>query len=382
LIRGRLLIMLDLAIVIVNYNVCDLLRDCLKSVYASTGITQGRPSGFDVCVVDNASPDDSAAMVAREFPQAHLIRNTENLGYAAANNLGLRYFGFGDQQSVVSSQQSVDSGQRSAVSGQRSVDSSQGSVDSSRRSAASYQQAHGGAAQGSGSAVRSNFHAKRPAPGSQLPTPDLPRYALLLNPDTVVPPDAFARMIQLMDEHPDFGVSGPKLARLDGSLDLACRRGFPSVEVSFWRLTKLSKIFPRSRRFGRYNMTYLDPDQAAEIDAVVGAFMLVRRAAIEQAGLLDEIFWMYGEDLDWAYRIKQRGWKVYYYPQVVVTHVKRASSSQDNAGAARAKYEFDRAMWLFYRKHYQAATPAPFDWLVKFGLGLKGGAALRAEMKQ
>jgi GT2 family glycosyltransferase len=108
----------------------------------------------------------------------------------------------------------------------------------------------------------------------------------------------------------------------------------------------------------------------------------VRREAIEQAGLLDEIFWMYGEDLDWAYRIKQCGWKVYYYPQVVVTHVKRASSRQDNIGAAKAKAEFDRAMWLFYRKHYQAATPGPIDWLVKFGLGLKGGAPLRDEMKR
>jgi hypothetical protein len=314
--------MLDLAIVIVNYNVCDLLRACLKSVYASTGLS------FAVCVVDNASPDDSAAMVGREFPQAHLIRNVENTGYAAANNLGLRYFGFtdpgiGDREANASSQ--------SAISNQQSA---------------------------------------------------LPRYALLLNPDTVVPPDAFARMVQLMDDYPDFGVSGPKLVRLDGSLDLACRRGFPSVEVSFWRLTKLSKIFPRSRRFGRYNMTYLDPDQPAEIDSVVGAFMLVRREAIVQAGLLDEIFWMYGEDLDWAYRIKQRGWKVYYYPAVVVTHVKRASSSQDNAGAAKAKYEFDRAMWLFYRKHYQAQTAAPIDWLVKFGLGVKGGAPLKAEMKQ
>jgi len=303
--------MLDLAIVIVNYNVCDLLRDCLKSVYASTGFTPGGPLRYDVCVVDNASPDDSAGMVAREFPQAHLIRSAENMGYAAANNLGLRYFGFGD-----------------------------------------------------------------------IPNSTLPRYALLLNPDTVVPSDAFAQMIQLMDDQPGFGVSGPKLVRRDGSLDLACRRGFPSVEVSFWRLTKLSKIFPRSRRFGRYNMTYLDPDQPAEIDSVVGAFMLVRREAIEQAGLLDEIFWMYGEDLDWAYRIKQWGWKVYYYPRVVVTHVKRASSSQDTAGAAKAKTEFDRAMWLFYRKHYQAATPAPVDWLVKFGLGLKGGAPLRAEMKR
>ena len=316
--------MLDLAIVIVNYNVCDLLRDCLTSVYASTGLE------FDVCVVDNASPDDSADMVVREFPQVHLLRNTQNMGYAAANNLGLKFFGFRDQGLGIGDQGS-GKGDQSAIQNLKS---------------------------------------------------EIPRYALLLNPDTVVPPDAFARMIQLMDEHPDFGVSGPKLVRLDGSLDLACRRGFPSVEVSFWRLTKLSKIFPRSKRFGRYNMTYLDPDRPAEIDSVVGAFMLVRREAIAQAGLLDEIFWMYGEDLDWAYRIKQCGWKVYYYPQVVVTHVKRASSSQDNAGAAKAKYEFDRAMWLFYRKHYQAATPSPVDWLVRFGLGLKGGAPLKKEMNK
>jgi GT2 family glycosyltransferase len=204
---------------------------------------------------------------------------------------------------------------------------------------------------------------------------------LLLNPDTVVPPDAFANMLALMDEQPEFGVAGPKLIRLDGSIDLACRRSFPSVEVSFWRLTQLSKLFPRSWRFGRYNMTYLDPDQPAEIDSVVGAFMLVRGAAIEQAGLLDETFWMYGEDLDWAYRIKQAGWCVYYYPKVVVQHIKRASSGQENAAAVRAKYEFDRAMWLFYRKHYQADTARWLDALVRFGVGLKGGPRLRAEMR-
>lgn len=322
--------MLDLAIVIVNYNVCDLLRDCLRSVYASAGLALGRPLGFEVCVVDNASPDDSAAMVAREFPQVKLIRNAENRGYAAANNLGLRYFGFKD-----------------AARGSETLRGDQGLSRTALR-----------------------------APHSALP-----RYALLLNPDTVVPPDAFAQMLQLMDQNPSFGVSGPKLVRRDGSLDLACRRGFPTVEVSFWRLTRLSKLFPRSRRLGRYNMTYLDPDQPAAIDSVVGAFMLVRREAIQQAGLLDEIFWMYGEDLDWAYRIKRGGWQVYYYPPVVVQHLKRASSSQSTAGAAKAKYEFDRAMWLFYRKHYQAATPRPIDALVRLGLGLKGGPQLRAEMK-
>ena len=320
--------MLDLAIVIVNYNVCDLLRDCLRAVYASTGLALGRPLGFEVCVVDNASPDNSADMVAREFPQARLIRNTENLGYAAANNLGLRYFGFGDRGSGIGDQESPNQ--------------------------------------------NSEF---------RILNSEIPRYALLLNPDTVVPPDAFAQMIRLMDHNPMFGVSGPKLVRLDGSLDLACRRGFPTVEVSFWRLTRLSKLFPRSQRFGRYNVTYLDENQPAEIDSVVGAFMLVRREAIQQAGLLDEVFWMYGEDLDWAYRIKQRGWRVYYYPPVVVRHLKRASSGQSTAGAAKAKYEFDRAMWLFYRKHYQAGTPRPIDALVRWGLGLKGGPQLRAEIK-
>lgn len=313
--------MRDLGIVIVNYNVCDLLRDCLKSVYSSADAT------FEVCVVDNASPDDSADMITREFPQAHLIRNQANVGYATANNLGLRYFGFGVQGAR---------GQEPGIN---------------------------------------NSAEQRYMLGN-------PRYALLLNPDTLVPPDAFAKMIRLMDQHSDLGIAGPKLVRLDGSLDLACRRSFPTPEVSFWRMTYLSKIFPRTKLFGRYNMTYLDADQPAEIDAVVGAFMLVRGQAIDQAGLLDEQFWMYGEDLDWAYRIKQKGWKVYYYPQVVVQHIKRASSGQSNAGAAKAKYEFDRAMWLFYRKHYQAQTSPLVDKFVRFGIGLKGGSKLRAEMQQ
>ena len=330
--------MLGLGIVIVNYNVRDLLRDCLNSVYASQGIT------FQVCVVDNHSPDDSAAMVAREFPRAHLMRNTDNAGYAAANNLGLRYFGFG--------------GQGLGIGDQGSGIGDRGSGNQPSATPALHRTAFGA----------SVSNQKSP----------IPRYALLLNPDTVVSPDALARMIQLMDEHPDFGVSGPKLVRLDGSLDLACRRSFPTPEVSFWRMTYLSKLFPRSKLFGRYNMTYLDPDQPAEIDSVVGAFMLVRREAILQAGLLDEMFWMYGEDLDWAYRIKQAGWRVYYYPKVVVRHVKRASST----GSPRARYEFDRAMWLFYRKHYQAQTPGWMDALVRLGIGLKGGARLRAEMRQ
>ncbi|HEY89430.1 MAG TPA: glycosyltransferase family 2 protein [Thermoflexia bacterium] len=265
---------MDLGIVVVSYNTCALLRRCLTTVYASRGLA------FRLCVVDNASPDASAEMVTREFPQALLIANVENVGYPAANNQGLRALGF-----------------------------EQGQTDG-------------------------------------------PRYALLLNPDTEVQPTALAQTVAFMDEHPELGILGPKLVRPDGSLDLACRRSFPSPEISFYQLTGLARLFPQSRRLGRYNLTYLDPDQGAEVDAVVGAFMLVRRAAITAVGLLDESFFMYGEDLDWAYRIKAAGWKVYYYPAVTVLHVKRAASRQ----SAKAQIEFWRSMEIFYRKHYAAQT--------------------------
>jgi len=114
----------------------------------------------------------------------------------------------------------------------------------------------------------------------------------------------------------------------------------------------LARLFPKSRIFGRYNLTYLDENEGAEVDSVVGAFMLVRREAIRDVGLLDDTFFMYGEDLDWAYRLKAAGWRVYYYPEVTVLHVKRASSRQN----PRSKVEFWRSMEIFYRKHYACGT--------------------------
>lgn len=207
---------------------------------------------------------------------------------------------------------------------------------------------------------------------------DAPRYALLLNPDTEVPPDALCRMVQFMDGRPDVGAAGPKLVLADGSLDLACRRSFPTPEVSFYRFSGLSRLFPRHPRFGRYNMTFVDPDREIEVDSVVGAYMQVRRAAIEQVGLLDESFFMYGEDLDWAYRIKQAGWKIYYHPQVTVRHVKRAASRRSK----KAQFEFQRAMLIFYRKHYRTQTPLWLHSLVMAGLLLKGGAALWPEIRR
>ncbi|MBZ0315362.1 MAG: glycosyltransferase family 2 protein [Anaerolineae bacterium] len=203
--------------------------------------------------------------------------------------------------------------------------------------------------------------------------PTAPRYGLLLNSDTEVPPTAFAEMVQYMDrpEHQNVGAAGCKLWLPENKLDLACRRSFPTPEVSFYRMMGLSKLFPHSKRFGRYNMTYLSPNVETEVDSVVGAFMMVRRETIAQVGLLDETYWMYGEDLDWAFRIKQAGWKIMYNPAVTVLHIKRASSRKSK----RAKIAFTEAMVKFYQEHYRQTTPLWLHLLVMTGLTIKGGPA-------
>jgi len=199
-----------------------------------------------------------------------------------------------------------------------------------------------------------------------------PRYVLLLNPDTVVPEDALARMVAYLDERPQVGAAGPKLVRQDGSLDLACRRSFPTPEVSFYRKSGLSRLFPKNPRVSRYNLTDRDPDQEMEVDSVCGAFMMVRSEAIEKVGLLDETFFMYGEDLDWAYRLKQAGWQVRYNPAVSVLHYKGSSSKQRSV---RALNDFYRAMLIFYRKHFAGHRPVPINWIIEGAIYLFWGIA-------
>lgn len=201
-------------------------------------------------------------------------------------------------------------------------------------------------------------------------------HVLLLNPDTIVPRGAVAALLACLEAEPDLGVVGPKLLLADGTLDRACRRGFPTPAVSFYRFSGLARAFPHSPRFGRYNMTFLDDDAPADVDSVVGACMLVRGAAVAQVGLLDERFWMYGEDLDWALRIRRAGWRVGYRPQVIVHHVKRAASRH----SPRARREFTRAMWLFYRKHYDGTARWWVRGAVRAGLALRGGPALAREI--
>lgn len=199
------------------------------------------------------------------------------------------------------------------------------------------------------------------------------QYVLLLNTDCFVEPDTLQITANFLDTHPNAGVVGPKVLLADGRLDLACRRSFPTPASAFWKLTGLARRYPHHPRFAGYNLTYLDPDETHQVDSVMGAYMLVRLSAIDAAGLLDESFFMYGEDLDWAYRIKKHGWSVHYYPAAQVLHLKGASSSRQSY---RLIVEFYRAMYLFHRKHYAPSTFILVNWSITAGIIARGGYAL------
>lgn len=194
------------------------------------------------------------------------------------------------------------------------------------------------------------------------------RYVLLLNSDTVVRPDTLDVMVTFMDTHPTVGASGCKVVLPNGELDKACRRGFPTPSASFYYAFGFSKLFPNVPRFNQYQLGYLDPDESYPVDCLVGAFMMVRREVIDQVGGLDEEFFMYGEDIDWCYRIKQAGWEIYYYPKTSIIHYKGASSRRK---PFKIVYEFHRAMWLFHRKHYKKKYLPLVNGLVYLGIGIK-----------
>ena len=187
------------------------------------------------------------------------------------------------------------------------------------------------------------------------------RYVLLLNPDTELPPSALSQLHAVMEKNSQWGIVGPKLIRADGSLDLACRRSFPTPWNALMKACGLAKRFPKSRVTAGYNLTYLDPSLSYPLDAVVGAFMFIRRDALVEAGPLDDSFFMYGEDLDLCYRIKQAGWQVWYWPAVSVRHLKGESSRQR---PGRMTFEFFRSMHLFYAKHQAPHNPTVLNFLV------------------
>jgi len=276
--------MIDLSIVVVSYNVRDLLAQCLESVCRPQPSVDRLIQKSDdwnltteIWVVDNASADASAAMVREKFPAVHLIENRENRGFAAANNQA--------------------------------------------------------------------FALTRG------------RYVLMLNPDTQVKPGALTTLVEFMDEHSRAGACGGKLLYADGTLQHSAFR-FPTLAQIFLDFFPLNWRLTNSRLNGRYPTTWYAGGKPFQIDHPLGADFLVRRQAAEQAGWLDDEFFIYCEEIDWAMRIKRAGWEIWCVPQAEIVHYEAQSTRQFRD---KMFVELWRARWRLFNKHYSPA----FRWAAK-----------------
>lgn len=261
-----------LSVIIVNYNVKHYLWQCLDSV-------QRAARGLDVetWVVDNASTDGSIDFLRSQFPDVHYVENTENVGFARANNQAIR--------------------------------------------------------ESTGELV------------------------LLLNPDTFIAEDTLQHCIQFFEQHPQAGALGIHMVNRDGSFARESRRGLPTPATSFYKVLGLNRLFPRHPRFAHYYMGHLPEFADGQVEVLSGAFMMLRRTALEQVGLLDETYFMYGEDIDLSYRIGMGGWECWYTPKLML-HYKGESTQQTSF---RYVYNFYHAMLIFFRKHF--ARRYWFAWI-------------------
>jgi O-antigen biosynthesis protein len=173
-------------------------------------------------------------------------------------------------------------------------------------------------------------------------------YVLILNPDTILEEGTFEKLIKFCEENKESGAVSSKLIQANGKLDMACKRSFPSFSVALPKILGLSRLFPKSKLFGKYNLTYLDENETHEVDAVCGAFMFIPKPVLDKSGIFDEDYFMYGEDLDLCYRIKQKGYKIYYYPEVKTIHLKGESTRK--SGIAYVN-NFYGAMNIFVKKN-------------------------------
>ncbi len=263
----------EASVVIVSFNTRDILRSCLEALYRAIG-----EHPIEVVVVDNASRDGSADMVAAEFPAVQLVRSGINLGFAAGNNAA-----FG--------------------------------------------------------------HARG-------------RYVILLNPDTLVDREALDRAIAGMDAAADVGLAGGRLLNRRGE-DEPAGRLFPSLLNDFLALSGLAARFPKSRLFGRFDRTWAPPTEPADVDWVPGAFTIIRREVLDRIGIFDERFFLYYEEVDLCRRVKAAGWRVCYWPDIVVRHW-GGESSKTLTGEEFSESGSQLTLWrmrsalLYYRKHHGA----------------------------
>ncbi len=258
--------MIDISVIIVNYNVKELLENCINSILSAS-----QNLSVEIIVVDNNSFDGSVEYLCSKFSSysnIKIIPSKINLGFAKANNLGVK----------------ESTGE----------------------------------------------------------------YVLILNPDTVLQEDTLDKSLAFYKKREKTGALTCKLILPNGKLDLACRRSFPTPSVAVYRILGLSKIFPKSKIFGKYNLTYLDENETYEVDAIVGAFMLIRADIYKQVKGFDEDYFMYGEDIDLCYRIKKAGYKIFYYPETSIIHYKGESTKKSSITYVN---NFYGAMQIFVKKN-------------------------------
>lgn len=256
---------MDLSIVIVNYNVQNLLKDCIESVIKAT-----QNIDTEIFVVDNNSTDGSCKMLKETFPSVKLIENKKNVGFSTANNQAIKL-----------------------------------------------------------------------AKGE---------YILILNPDTIVYPDTLDYCLNFSKQNDSCGALGVKMVNAEGQFLPESKRSFPSPLVSFFRIVGLSKLFKNSPFFNRYYLSYLDENENHPVDTLAGAFIWIKKTVLDKVGLLDESFFMYGEDIDLSYRIQNSGFINYYLGKTSILHYKGESTNK-----LEYKYilNFYGAMKIFSRKHFK-----------------------------
>lgn len=202
-------------------------------------------------------------------------------------------------------------------------------------------------------------------------------YILLLNPDTVVEEDTFEKCIQFMDAHADAGGLGVKMLDGKGNFLPESKRGFPTPFVAFCKAFGLSRLFPKSRLFNRYHLGYLNQNETSEIDVLAGAFMFLRKSALEKAGLFDESFFMYGEDIDLSYRIVKAGFKNFYFPSARIIHYKGESTRKGSLNYVRMFYQ---AMIIFAQKHFTSGSASIYVFMLKLAIYLRAGLSVTSRL--
>lgn len=202
-------------------------------------------------------------------------------------------------------------------------------------------------------------------------------YILLLNPDTVVEEDCFLKAVRFMDETPDAGALGVKMIDGQGKFLPESKRGLPTPEVAFWKIFGFTKLFPHSIKFARYYLGHLSNDQIHRVEVLAGAFMLIRKAALDKTGLLDEAFFMYGEDIDLSFRITQAGYQNYYFPETTIIHYKGESTKKGSINYVKVFYN---AMLIFARKHFSKENARLYSILISVAIYFRALLSLIARM--